>query len=138
MNALKDVKKVLFADDDADERDLFKNAYQGRNDIILLPCSFNGSDVIKRLNGTLKDSDLPDLIILDQNMPLMNGKQTLTFIKSNARYAKIPVCICSTYADSKLVEDCVGLGAYKVSSKPITESEYQEMMDGFLTALNQH
>jgi CheY-like chemotaxis protein len=126
------IKRVLFADDDADERALFERAYKSRKDIMLLPGSLNGSDVIKKLDSTLNDSDLPDLIILDQNMPLLTGKQTLSLIKSTERYSKIPVCICSTYADNQLVEDCMRLGAFKVASKPITDAEYQKMMDSFL------
>jgi CheY-like chemotaxis protein len=137
VNAEKNIKKVLFADDDADERDLFENVYQKRNDIVLLPSLINGSDVIEKLNAS-DDSDLPDLIILDQNMPLMTGKQTLTLIKSSKRLSGIPVCICSTYADHQLVEDCVRLGAYKVTSKPITEAEYHRMMDNFLNAFDGH
>ena len=135
MKTVRDKKKVLFADDDADERSLFEDVYQKRKDIIVLPSLVNGSDVVQKLN-TLDDSELPDLIILDQNMPLMTGKQTLSFIKSNERLSRIPVCICSTYADHQLVEDCVRLGAYKVSSKPITEAEYHRMMDNFLNAFD--
>lgn len=135
VKAVAEIKKVLFADDDADERTLFENIYQGRKDIQVLPTLLNGSDVIKKLTA-LDDSELPDLIILDQNMPLMNGKQTLSFIKSNEKWSKIPVCICSTYADHQLVEDCVKLGAYKVASKPITEAEYQKMMDAFLNVFD--
>jgi CheY-like chemotaxis protein len=129
------IKKVLFADDDADERILFESVYQKRRDIILLPSSVNGSDVIKKLNRS-HDQDLPDLIILDQNMPLMTGKQTLTFIKSNDRFSKIPVCICSTYADQQLMDDCLKLGAYKVASKPLTDAEYQRMMNDFLSVFD--
>jgi CheY-like chemotaxis protein len=130
---VSDIKRVLFADDDADERDLFESAYQGRTDIVILPTLENGSEVIHKLSNTLDDRDLPDMIILDQNMPLMTGKQTLAFLKSNKRFSDIPVCICSTYADDRLVQDCTRLGAYKISSKPITESEYQKMMDYFMT-----
>lgn len=75
---------------------------------------------------------MPDLIILDQNMPVMNGKQTLAFLKSNKRYASIHVCICSTYTDHQLIDECLKLGAYKVASKPITDEEYQKMMNDFL------
>jgi CheY-like chemotaxis protein len=131
----KNIKKVLFADDDADERALFESVYQKRSDIRLLPTLVNGSDVIKTLNA-LQETELPDLIILDQNMPLLSGKQTLEQIKSNERFLQIPVCICSTYADHQLVEDCVRLGAFKVSSKPLTDAEYHRMMDNFLSAFD--
>jgi CheY-like chemotaxis protein len=128
-----DIKKVLFADDDADERALFKNAYQKRNDIVLLPCVENGAEVIRILERIENNQDLPDIIILDQNMPMMTGKQTLASLKAHVRYAHIPVCVCSTYADHKLVEDCTKLGAWKILSKPVTEEEYHLMMDEFLT-----
>jgi CheY-like chemotaxis protein len=130
----QDIKRVLFADDDADERALFENVYQSRSDIELLPCLENGSEVIQTLDQIEDDGHLPDIIILDQNMPLMTGKQTLAYLKSSSRYAHIPVCICSTYADHKLVEDCTKLGAYKILSKPVTEEEYHAMMDHFLGA----
>lgn len=111
---------------------LFELAYAERDDIILLPNAYNGVEVFQNLDGYDNDQ-MPELIILDQNMPQMNGKQTLALLKSNPRYSHIPVCICSTYADHQLTVDCLKLGAYKVSSKPITNEEYQKMMNDFLT-----
>ncbi len=134
MNNTRDVKKVLIADDDADDRFFFEKAYVNRRDIQLLATLVTGAEVIDLLDATKNDKDLPDLIILDHNMPLMNGKQTLTFLKSSKRYSRIKVCICSTYADHQLTEDCMNLGAFKVASKPITEEEYQLMMNDFLIA----
>jgi CheY-like chemotaxis protein len=135
VNVEKDRIKVLFADDDADDRVFFRQAYEQRSDIVLLPDAVNGVEVIEMLKAAKADT-LPDLIILDHNMPLMNGKQTLAFLKSDPAFAQIPVCICSTYADPKLTKDCLNLGAYKVSSKPITGDEYQKMMDDFLTVFD--
>ena len=125
-------KKILLADDDQDDRMLFEIAYKDRSDIILLPSAHNGAEVVKKLDACIDTTEFPDLIILDQNMPQMTGKQTLAFLKSSPRYSKIPVCICSTYADHQLTVDCLKLGAYKVSSKPITSEEYQKMMNDFL------
>jgi CheY-like chemotaxis protein len=125
-------KKILLADDDIDDRMLFESAYKDRRDIIILASALNGAEVIERLENISDEADLPDLIILDQNMPKMTGKQTLTFLKADHRYSHIPVCVCSTYADHQLTVDCLELGAYKVSSKPITHEEYQKMMNDFL------
>ena len=124
--------KILLADDDVDDRMLFESAYKKRNDLIILPSALNGAEVIERLENNLDPSTFPDLIILDQNMPKMTGKQALSFIKADQRYSHIPVCVCSTYADHQLTVDCLKLGAYKVSSKPITDEEYQKMMNDFL------
>lgn len=126
-------KKILLADDDLDDRMLFETVYKTRGDIILLPAALNGMEVIERLERGI---ELPDLIILDQNMPQITGKQTLSYLKSDQRFRNIPVCICSTYADHQLTVDCLKLGAYKVSSKPITHAEYQKMMNDFLSVFN--
>lgn len=126
-------KKILLADDDSDDRMLFETVYKTRADIIILPSAVNGMEVIEKLQTATGDGDRPDLIILDQNMPMMTGKQTLSYLKAQEAYRSIPVCICSTYADHQLTVDCLKLGAFKVSSKPITVEEYQKMMNDFLT-----
>lgn len=126
--------KILLADDDVDDRSLFEMAYKDRKDILLLPSAVNGSEVIERLASPYDPAQVPDLIILDQNMPQMTGKQTLSFLKSQPRFSDIPVCICSTYADQQLTVECLKLGAFRVSSKPITHEEYQVMMNDFLMA----
>lgn len=126
-------KKILLADDDLDDRMLFETAYKTRDDIILLPAALSGIEVMERLETGI---ELPDLIILDQNMPQVTGKQTLLQLKLDERFKDIPVCICSTYADHQLTVDCLKLGAYKVSSKPITHAEYHKMMNDFLSVFN--
>ncbi|MGC1240502.1 MAG: response regulator [Chryseosolibacter sp.] len=130
-------KKILLADDDLDDRILFEEAYKSRTDIILLPSAINGAQVIEILESADHGACRPDLIVLDQNMPQMTGKQTLSYLKSDARFRHIPVCVCSTYADHQLTVDCLKLGAFKVSSKPITQEEYQKMMNDFLSVFDQ-
>ena len=73
-----------------------------------------------------------DLIILDHNMPRMNGRQTLGFLKSSEHYTHIPVIVYSTNGDGKLAEECASLGASLVASKPAGYDEYEEMINGFL------
>jgi len=126
------VRKVLLVEDDPDDRDLFITFYEHRNDIKLLPSVGNGIELISYLESLETDDHLPHLIVLDQNMPMMNGKQTLHFLKSNSRYSKIPAVVYSTYADTRLIVDCKNLGAEMVASKPIDDEGYQKMMDDFL------
>ena len=128
-------KKVLLVEDDSDDRLLFQTFFAGRKDIFLLPPTTNGLEMMEYLMNIQSDSDLPDLIVLDQNMPKMNGKQTLSFLKSSARYAKIPVVIYSTYTDNMLVVDCKKLGADMVAVKPIDDEGYQKMMNDFLRVI---
>jgi len=125
-------KRVLLVEDDSDDCELFMEFFSRREDIKLLPPVNNGMEMVEYLKSIDNDDDLPQLIVLDQNMPKMSGKQALVFLKSNARYAEIPAVIYSTYADATLVADCKKLGAEVVASKPIDYAGYQEMMDNFL------
>ena len=125
-------KRVILVDDDLEDCELFLTFFAGRKDIHLLPPLLNGIELIDYLSKVRSDDELPDLIILDQNMPKMNGKQTLAFLKSERRYAKISAVIYSTYTDSALISDCKKLGADVVATKPIDNDGYQKMMDDFL------
>jgi DNA-binding NarL/FixJ family response regulator len=129
------VKHVILVEDDPDDRDLFHLFYEERADIKLLPTLENGTDLIDYLHSLSQNDRLPDLIVLDQNMPKMNGKQTLAFLKSNSRFANIQTVIYSTYTDTNLIRECLRLGAGMVAIKPINHSGYQKMMDDFLGLL---
>lgn len=123
---------VILVEDDPDDRDLFNTFLTQRKDVNILPTVGNGIELIEYLESISSGQKLPDLIVLDQNMPMMNGKQTLQYLKSSPRYSKIPAVIYSTYTDSRLIVDCKELGAKMVASKPIDDEGYQKMMDDFL------
>ncbi|HZY80070.1 MAG TPA: response regulator [Cyclobacteriaceae bacterium] len=127
--------KVLLVEDDLDDRLLFQTFFADRKDIYLLPPASDGLEMIEYLKSIPTDDDLPDLIVVDQNMPKMNGKQTLSFLKSHKRYSRISVVIYSTYTDNTLVVDCKKLGADMVALKPIDNEGYQKMMDDFLRVI---
>jgi CheY-like chemotaxis protein len=129
------ITNVLLVEDDPDDRELFIEFYQDRSDIVLLPSSTNGLELIAYLEGVTEESALPHLIVLDQNMPKMNGKQTLEFLKSSERFSNIHVLVYSTYTDSNLIKECMALGANGVAVKPIDYEGYQRMMDDCLCNL---
>lgn len=126
--------RVLLVEDDPDDRDLFTIFFASRGDICLMETASNGLELIDFLFAA-SDNEFPDLIVLDQNMPLMNGKQTLQFLKSHSRFAQIPIVVYSTYADTNLINDCKSLGASMVAVKPIDDEGYQKMMDDFLQVI---
>lgn len=129
-------KKVLIAEDDPDDRMLFRQFMKERNDIVLLPEAENGVALFQILDLATDVSELPDMIILDQNMPKMNGLQTLQLLKESAQYKDIPVMIYSTYADHHLAETCTRSGALIVVSKPVSKEGYNVMMNDFLELVN--
>lgn len=125
-------KKVLLAEDDLDDQILFRDFLQHRTDITLMSIVENGVELFETLEEIPSPEELPDIIILDQNMPKRNGRQTLELLKESNRYAQIPVVVYSTYADQKLIDNCCKIGACTVVSKPISKEGYDKMIDGFL------
>jgi CheY-like chemotaxis protein len=75
---------------------------------------------------------MPNLIILDHNMPKMNGTETLGKLKSDSKYADILVVIYSTYSDIRMRQTCEQLGASMVLAKPASMKEYEAVIDRFL------
>lgn len=126
---MTDRKKLLLAEDDDDDRMLFSNFLQDRSDFELQHSCENGVEVIEFLDGIKNETELPSLVVLDQNMPKMNGSRTLQLLKNTPRYSNIPVVVYTTYTDKRLVDECYQLGALSVVVKPISPSGYHQMMD---------
>ena len=124
------IATILLAEDDKDDQDFFFNFLRDRTDIKLLPAVENGEEVLAYLDR--EDSDLPTAIILDQNMPKMNGLQTLYSLRGNDRYADLLLVVYSTYADDNLINQSIAAGASMVLSKPTTAAGYHELIDRIL------
>jgi CheY-like chemotaxis protein len=125
-------RKVLLAEDDVDDQNLFFDFLNQRDDIMLMPVAENGVALIDFLENTPREADLPHLIILDQNMPKKNGIETLEYLKEHTRYEHIPIMIYSTYTDDYLIKRSMAKGASWVVPKPVTKEGYNKMIDSFL------
>ncbi|WP_205513573.1 response regulator [Longitalea arenae] len=121
-------KRIMLAEDDEDDKWIFTEIMNGlsANSNIRFDVVDNGVQIIQALENT---SRLPDLVILDQNMPQLNGKETLQLIKKNDRFTHIPVVIYSTYNDSRLSNECFRMGATQIITKPDTFEGFREMIE---------
>lgn len=78
----------------------------------------NGQDALDYLQNN--SSDKPSLILLDLNMPGIDGRQVLQRIKENKKLKSIPVVILTTSTDNKDVEQCYCIGASTYIQKPVS------------------
>ena len=124
-------KRIFLIDDDVDDRLIFADLLKTADPDINLIFAENGLEMICQLEKT-PDEQLPDMIILDQNMPKMTGKESLIFLKKSARYRHIPTYIYSTYQVRDFYRECLELGACDVVAKPDTMHAYREMIERFL------
>jgi len=124
-------KKILLVDDDEDDRQIFAEIVCDVDTEAMVECAENGLDMISMLNK-MPDDELPGLIILDQNMPRMTGKESLIFLKESPRYQHIPAIVYSTYQVRDFYQECLELGAQDVVPKPDSMQAYREMIEHFL------
>lgn len=99
---------VFYADDDAEDREIFCDAIQQVNSAIKVTLSKDGQEALEILSIQKQP---PNFIFLDINMPRMNGIECLAKLKSDDRFKNIPVIICSTTSDSKEIKKLILLGA---------------------------
>lgn len=125
-------RKILLADDDRDDRDVFEAFLGEREDIDILPFAIDGPGLLAYLDKSRDVQEFPDLIILDQNMPKVSGKHTLASLKASPSFSSIPVVIYSTHTDEDFIRSCIEMGAHMVVTKPLTREGYNQMMDACL------
>lgn len=110
---------VLIGEDDPADRDLIRRALSnGPVDFELVS---NGAEVIDYIERTQEfETGLqkPDLIIIDLNMPRLNGKQVLDHLRSRDQCRKTPVVIFSSSNRASDIEDCYDAGCVSYIVKP--------------------
>jgi CheY-like chemotaxis protein len=126
-------RNILLVDDDLDDRMLFEQTLGEIGPDLHMTGVENGLEMVDWLEKCA-DNALPELIILDQNMPKMTGKESLVFLKGHPRYKNIPVIVYSTYQVKDFFLSCRDLGALDVVSKPDTIQSYREMIGMFTSA----
>jgi len=114
---------ILYADDDTDDRTWVSEACKILNCSLKINFVENGRQVIDYLKSQV--TALPSLIVLDLNMPEMDGRQTLQYLKSNPYYKEIPVAIVSTSTNKIDKDVCKRLGASLYITKPNIHAEWQ-------------
>ena len=73
---------ILIVDDDPDDIFLLSNALMSKDPSIKIVEAYDGEAALMLLDEMIASLDLPDLIIVDINMPVMDGRQFLNILKS--------------------------------------------------------
>lgn len=123
------VKKILYADDDLDDKTWVKEANSILNYSLDIDFVENGRQVFEWL---ARYTYLPALIVLDLNMPELDGRQTLQRLKANQQYKDIPVAIVTTSSNKVDIEICKRLGAVTYLVKPDKHAEWQQIIKQLL------
>ncbi len=121
---------ILLVEDNPDDILITKRAFKKgkiRNKLYTVE---NGVEAIKFLKqeGEYSDVPVPALILLDINMPLMNGFQVLEKIKSDQELRKIPVIMLTTSERDKDIDRAYALGCNSYIVKPVNFQKFLEVV----------
>jgi CheY-like chemotaxis protein len=126
---------ILLADDDPIDRELFIEGMNNTGFKFQVSEVENGEEVLKYLSLAVS---FPDFIILDLNMPVKDGRETLEELKKSERYRHIPVFILSTSNARFDVELACNTGANLFLVKPHAYKEIVEMMTSLFTLFGKY
>ena len=129
-------RKILLADDDEDDKLIIQDAMEslGAGDVMMF--ANDGVHALEVLDLNFSTAMIPSLIVLDLNMPKLNGTNTLQRLKSDDRFKHIPIIIYSTSVNPIEKERCLSLGADAYLTKPLSFNESVDCAKTFLKLCN--
>jgi len=130
MNTLKAVVILLVEDDPADQK-LIKMSLSREKIINEIHIANNGEEALEYLQRSKNGDDetpMPDLILLDLNMPRMNGKEFLKIMRSDDELGSIPVVVLTTSDSDKDILQSYKLQAAGYIKKPVSLQEFQDVI----------
>ena len=126
MNTLPNRLLWFVIDDDLDDQEIFMMAVKKVNPTI--ECAFANDGVIAIAKFANDPAFNPGSIFLDVNMPRMNGIECLAALRNIERLKDVPIFMCSTSADPRIVANAQELGARDFIVKPSTISEFATVL----------
>ncbi len=117
--------KVLFADDEKSMTVIIQSRLKAIGYDVMIAC--NGAETLE-----LSAREKPDIIILDKNMPGMDGIEVCRKLKADDQTRRIPVVFFTCQMERELEEKCIAAGALGIIYKP----EVAELCDAIKKVLS--
>ncbi|MBS1257642.1 MAG: Response regulator rcp1 [Candidatus Scalindua arabica] len=131
-------KKIILVEDDPDHADLILDIFKTedvKSDVVLIRDGMEAIDYFQEADPSnqIAQSNVEgnngkhlqiDLVILDLNLPKVDGMSILKFLKKNSRYCSIPVVILSTSSDQRTIDEAYKNGANGYVIKPLSYDEF--------------
>lgn len=125
--------RILMADDDSDDCMLVKDAFAEARVLNEVDFVADGEELLDFLHrrgafADRKGDPLPGLILLDLNMPKLDGREALREIKADPALRPIPVIVLTTSKAEEDVYRSYDLGVNSFITKPVEFSSLVEVM----------
>jgi len=124
---------IAIVEDDADDRFFIKLAFEGITSDLRLTAFPSGVEFLDYLQ---KGRDLPEIILTDIRMPVVNGFDVIQYVKQDGKTQNIPVMVLSTSSSEEDVERAKKLGASGYFIKPTSLEAYHQITAKVIEAAN--
>jgi CheY-like chemotaxis protein len=125
-------KFMLIGEDDIDDKEILEEIFESIDLSIQLEFINSGEKLVNYLE-VVEEDKLPCLIILDYNMPDLNGAEILECLQENERVKSIPKMIWSTSNAPAYKNRCLELGACDYLVKPSRIKDLENMLRHMLS-----
>ena len=120
-------KLIIVGEDDLDDKDILEELFSSIDPSVQQHFLNNGEKLVRFLE-TAEAKDLPCLILLDYNMPGLNGAEILSSLQNNVRLKHVPKIIWSTSNAIIFKNKCLELGARDYLVKPSSIKDLKDML----------
>jgi CheY-like chemotaxis protein len=125
---------ILWADDDMDDLMLMRHVLQDIGKNYEISEVSNGQEALDYLEEAKSKDNLPSLVILDMNMPVLNGKETLSIIKKDESLKNIPLVFFTTSNSELDKMYCKRFGVEMITKPP----QYSSLREAVRKLLNNY
>lgn len=126
----KNTKHILLVEDDYIDIMTVKRAFKELKASVQLKIVYDGEQALQYLRD--ESNRRPSLILLDLNMPRLNGLEFLKIVKNDDTLRKIPVIVLTTSKDERDLDESFNFSVAGYIVKPIEFNQFLDSMMAFM------
>jgi len=123
---------ILLAEDDPGDQEIVRRAFQNskiRNELVIVSDGEEALDYLfQRGKYAGTDVAMPDLILLDLNMPKIDGREVAQQIRGNEQLRYIPIVVLTTSKQGEDIVRSYNLGVNSYITKPVTIHQFIQVL----------
>lgn len=120
--------RVLLVEDSPEDVEAVRRTLARSHPAAVLECLGDGDRALARL---LDPADtVPDLVLLDLNIPGLNGRAVLSTLRGNAGFSDVPVVVLTSSTNTGDIDACYRAGATSYLFKPVDLALFQVVLRG--------
>lgn len=125
---------LIMVDDDEDDQLIAREAFEEIGLKARLVFLDNGQSLVDYLQGNEPYADrehhpMPSMVMLDINMPRMNGLEVLEYVKADSVFKSLPIVVLTNSGDPETIRRCYEMGASSYIRKPLEYAELKKALD---------